>query len=155
MSHIWYQTMAADLQTPPHQSDGSVSVLFHANISVSFASSQAKVGRGSHPPGSSSGHVTPHRPAWSFRRCTDTARRKGGSPALTLPPFRSRVRSELRCDGVFYHLLSGCRFDGVDGLAEQEEFLPHKTGAKKEIRFTDVSAETPRSDRRRGVVATR
>lgn len=33
-----------------------------------------------------------------------------------------------------------CRFDGVDAMAEQEEFLPHKPGVKKEIRFTDVSA---------------
>lgn len=36
---------------------------------------------------------------------------------------------------------SRCRFDGVDAMAEQEEFLPHKTGVKKEIRFTDVSAD--------------
>lgn len=28
-------------------------------------------------------------------------------------------------------------------MAEQEEFLPHKPGVKKEIRFTDVSASGP------------
>uniref|UniRef100_A0A673CFJ0 Solute carrier family 38 member 5a n=1 Tax=Sphaeramia orbicularis TaxID=375764 RepID=A0A673CFJ0_9TELE len=32
-----------------------------------------------------------------------------------------------------------CRFDGLDALAEQEEFLPHKSGSKKEIHFTDTS----------------
>lgn len=33
-----------------------------------------------------------------------------------------------------------CRFDGVDTMAEHDEFLPHKAGVKKEIHFTDVSA---------------
>ncbi|XP_035501897.1 sodium-coupled neutral amino acid transporter 3-like [Scophthalmus maximus] len=33
-------------------------------------------------------------------------------------------------------------FDGVDGLAEQEEFLPHKPGAKKELQFTDFEGKT-------------
>uniref|UniRef100_A0A3Q4BPP7 Amino acid transporter transmembrane domain-containing protein n=1 Tax=Mola mola TaxID=94237 RepID=A0A3Q4BPP7_MOLML len=37
---------------------------------------------------------------------------------------------------------SRCRFDGVDAMAEQEEFLPHKTGVKKEIRFTDFEGKT-------------
>lgn len=32
-------------------------------------------------------------------------------------------------------------FDGVDTLAEHEEFLPQKSSLKKESRFTDVSAE--------------
>lgn len=32
------------------------------------------------------------------------------------------------------------RFDGVDTMAEHDEFLPHKDGVKKEIHFTDVSA---------------
>lgn len=31
------------------------------------------------------------------------------------------------------------RFDGLDAMAEQEEFLPHKPGVKKEMHFTDVS----------------
>lgn len=30
-------------------------------------------------------------------------------------------------------------FDAVDNMAEHEEFLPHKSGVKKENRFTDVS----------------
>lgn len=38
---------------------------------------------------------------------------------------------------IFY-----CRFDGLDAMAEHEEFLPHKTGVKKEMHFTDVSAFT-------------
>ncbi|XP_071333116.1 sodium-coupled neutral amino acid transporter 3-like [Trachinotus anak] len=33
-------------------------------------------------------------------------------------------------------------FDGLDALAEHEEFLPHKTGAKKEIHFTDFEGKT-------------
>uniref|UniRef100_H2UT34 Solute carrier family 38 member 5 n=1 Tax=Takifugu rubripes TaxID=31033 RepID=H2UT34_TAKRU len=33
-------------------------------------------------------------------------------------------------------------FDGVEGLAEQEEFLPHKGGAKKDVRFTDFEGKT-------------
>ncbi|XP_041860507.1 sodium-coupled neutral amino acid transporter 3-like [Melanotaenia boesemani] len=33
-------------------------------------------------------------------------------------------------------------FDGVDALAEHEEFLPHKTGAKKEVHFTDFEGKT-------------
>lgn len=33
-------------------------------------------------------------------------------------------------------------FDGLDALAEQEEFLPHKSGAKKEIHFTDFEGKT-------------
>lgn len=32
-----------------------------------------------------------------------------------------------------------CSFDGLDTLAEHQEFLPHKPGGKKEIHFTDVS----------------
>uniref|UniRef100_A0A673C5Y0 Solute carrier family 38 member 5a n=1 Tax=Sphaeramia orbicularis TaxID=375764 RepID=A0A673C5Y0_9TELE len=35
-----------------------------------------------------------------------------------------------------------CRFDGLDALAEQEEFLPHKSGSKKEIHFTDFEGKT-------------
>ncbi|XP_028265939.1 sodium-coupled neutral amino acid transporter 3-like [Parambassis ranga] len=33
-------------------------------------------------------------------------------------------------------------FDGLDALAEQQEFLPHKAGAKKEIHFTDFEGKT-------------
>lgn len=33
-------------------------------------------------------------------------------------------------------------FDGVDALAEHEEFLPHKTGVKKESHFTDFVGKT-------------
>ncbi|XP_019951673.2 sodium-coupled neutral amino acid transporter 3-like [Paralichthys olivaceus] len=33
-------------------------------------------------------------------------------------------------------------FDGLDVMAEHEEFLPHKTGAKKDIRFTDFEGKT-------------
>ncbi|XP_023260916.1 sodium-coupled neutral amino acid transporter 3-like [Seriola lalandi dorsalis] len=33
-------------------------------------------------------------------------------------------------------------FDGLDALAEHEEFLPHKTGGKKEIHFTDFEGKT-------------
>lgn len=33
-------------------------------------------------------------------------------------------------------------FDGLDALAEQEEFLPHKSGSKKEIHFTDFEGKT-------------
>lgn len=33
-------------------------------------------------------------------------------------------------------------FDGLDALAEHEEFLPHKTGAKKEVHFTDFEGKT-------------
>lgn len=33
-------------------------------------------------------------------------------------------------------------FDGLDAMAEQEEFLPHKTGVKKEILFTDFVGKT-------------
>ncbi|XP_040009662.1 sodium-coupled neutral amino acid transporter 3-like isoform X2 [Xiphias gladius] len=33
-------------------------------------------------------------------------------------------------------------FDGLDALAEHEEFLPHKTGVKKEIHFTDFEGKT-------------
>lgn len=33
-------------------------------------------------------------------------------------------------------------FDGLDAMAEHEEFLPHKTGAKKEIHFTDFEGKT-------------
>ncbi|XP_008317455.1 sodium-coupled neutral amino acid transporter 3 [Cynoglossus semilaevis] len=33
-------------------------------------------------------------------------------------------------------------FDGLDTLAEQEEFLPQKSGAKKEIQFTDFEGKT-------------
>lgn len=41
----------------------------------------------------------------------------------------------------FHHRpVSSPSFDGLEGLAEQEEFLPHKGGAKKDARFTDVSA---------------
>ncbi|XP_073326175.1 sodium-coupled neutral amino acid transporter 3-like [Pagrus major] len=34
------------------------------------------------------------------------------------------------------------RDDGFDELAEHEEFLPHKTGAKKEAHFTDFEGKT-------------
>ncbi|XP_030589377.1 sodium-coupled neutral amino acid transporter 3-like [Archocentrus centrarchus] len=34
------------------------------------------------------------------------------------------------------------RFDPIDALAEQEEFLPHKPGAKKESQFTDFEGKT-------------
>ena len=37
-------------------------------------------------------------------------------------------------------LLFHWRFDGLDGLAEHDDFLPHKAGVKKENHFTDVSA---------------
>ncbi|KAM9351363.1 sodium-coupled neutral amino acid transporter 3-like isoform 1-T2 [Symphorus nematophorus] len=33
-------------------------------------------------------------------------------------------------------------FDGLDAMAEHEEFLPHKTGVKKEIHFTDFEGKT-------------
>uniref|UniRef100_A0A4W6DR75 Solute carrier family 38 member 5 n=1 Tax=Lates calcarifer TaxID=8187 RepID=A0A4W6DR75_LATCA len=33
-------------------------------------------------------------------------------------------------------------FDGLDAMAEHEEFLPHKTGGKKEIHFTDFEGKT-------------
>ncbi|XP_029362085.1 sodium-coupled neutral amino acid transporter 3-like [Echeneis naucrates] len=33
-------------------------------------------------------------------------------------------------------------FDGLDALAEHEEFLPHKTGGKKESHFTDFVGKT-------------
>lgn len=33
-------------------------------------------------------------------------------------------------------------FDGLDALAEHEEFLPHKPGAKKELHFTDFEGKT-------------
>ncbi|XP_062247490.1 sodium-coupled neutral amino acid transporter 3-like [Platichthys flesus] len=33
-------------------------------------------------------------------------------------------------------------FDGLDVMAEHEEFLPHKTGAKKEMHFTDFEGKT-------------
>ncbi|XP_060930544.1 sodium-coupled neutral amino acid transporter 3-like [Limanda limanda] len=33
-------------------------------------------------------------------------------------------------------------FDGLDVMAEHEEFLPHKTGAKKETHFTDFEGKT-------------
>uniref|UniRef100_A0AAQ5YFI8 Amino acid transporter transmembrane domain-containing protein n=1 Tax=Amphiprion ocellaris TaxID=80972 RepID=A0AAQ5YFI8_AMPOC len=33
-------------------------------------------------------------------------------------------------------------FDGLDALAEHEEFLPHKTGVKKELHFTDFEGKT-------------
>ncbi|XP_059188635.1 sodium-coupled neutral amino acid transporter 3-like [Centropristis striata] len=33
-------------------------------------------------------------------------------------------------------------FDGLDALAEQEEFLPHKPGIKKENHFTDFEGKT-------------
>ncbi|TNN74824.1 Sodium-coupled neutral amino acid transporter 3 [Liparis tanakae] len=33
-------------------------------------------------------------------------------------------------------------FDGLDALAEHEEFLPQKTGVKKETRFTDFEGKT-------------
>ncbi|XP_068567744.1 sodium-coupled neutral amino acid transporter 3-like isoform X2 [Cebidichthys violaceus] len=33
-------------------------------------------------------------------------------------------------------------FDGLDALTEHEEFLPHKTGVKKETRFTDFEGKT-------------
>ncbi|XP_034732205.1 sodium-coupled neutral amino acid transporter 3 [Etheostoma cragini] len=33
-------------------------------------------------------------------------------------------------------------FDGLDALAEHEEFLPHKTGVKKENHFTDFEGKT-------------
>ncbi|KAM9856362.1 sodium-coupled neutral amino acid transporter 3-like isoform 1-T2 [Aulostomus maculatus] len=33
-------------------------------------------------------------------------------------------------------------FDGLDAMAEKEEFLPHKTGAKKEMHFTDFEGKT-------------
>uniref|UniRef100_A0A7N6BXX6 Solute carrier family 38 member 5a n=1 Tax=Anabas testudineus TaxID=64144 RepID=A0A7N6BXX6_ANATE len=45
-------------------------------------------------------------------------------------------------DTAFYSVLTFmmcCRFDD---LAEQQEFLPHKTGAKKEIHFTDFEGKT-------------
>lgn len=38
--------------------------------------------------------------------------------------------------------IPSCSFDAVDNMAEHEEFLPHKSGVKKESRFTDVSAHT-------------
>lgn len=38
--------------------------------------------------------------------------------------------------------IPSCSFDAVDNMAENEEFLPHKSGVKKESRFTDVSAHT-------------
>ncbi|KAL3974768.1 DnaJ-like proiein [Sarotherodon galilaeus] len=34
------------------------------------------------------------------------------------------------------------RFDPIDALAEQEEFLPHKPGVKKETHFTDFEGKT-------------
>lgn len=43
-----------------------------------------------------------------------------------------------------YSSLFLCSFDGVDTLAEHEEFLPQKSSLKKENRFTDVSAEVKR-----------
>ncbi|TKS76715.1 Sodium-coupled neutral amino acid transporter 3 N-system amino acid transporter 1 [Collichthys lucidus] len=33
-------------------------------------------------------------------------------------------------------------FDGLDAMAEQEEFLPHKPGVKKEMHFTDFEGKT-------------
>ncbi|XP_034074106.1 sodium-coupled neutral amino acid transporter 3-like [Gymnodraco acuticeps] len=33
-------------------------------------------------------------------------------------------------------------FDGLDGLAEHDEFLPHKAGVKKENHFTDFEGKT-------------
>ncbi|XP_051914069.1 sodium-coupled neutral amino acid transporter 3-like [Hippocampus zosterae] len=33
-------------------------------------------------------------------------------------------------------------FDGLDAMAEHEEFLPHKAGAKKETHFTDFEGKT-------------
>ncbi|KAM6925545.1 sodium-coupled neutral amino acid transporter 5b [Xenentodon cancila] len=33
-------------------------------------------------------------------------------------------------------------FDGLDTLAEHEEFLPHKPGTKKEVHFTDFEGKT-------------
>ncbi|KAK5864071.1 hypothetical protein PBY51_001045 [Eleginops maclovinus] len=33
-------------------------------------------------------------------------------------------------------------FDGLDGLAEHDEFLPHKAGVKKEHQFTDFEGKT-------------
>ncbi|KAM4562862.1 sodium-coupled neutral amino acid transporter 3 isoform 1-T4 [Odontesthes bonariensis] len=33
-------------------------------------------------------------------------------------------------------------FDGLDALTEHEEFLPHKTGVKKEVHFTDFEGKT-------------
>ncbi|XP_070695300.1 sodium-coupled neutral amino acid transporter 3-like [Pempheris klunzingeri] len=33
-------------------------------------------------------------------------------------------------------------FEGLDGMAEHEEFLPHKTGVKKELHFTDFEGKT-------------
>ncbi|XP_077578195.1 sodium-coupled neutral amino acid transporter 3-like [Stigmatopora nigra] len=33
-------------------------------------------------------------------------------------------------------------FDGLDAMAEHEEFLPHKIGAKKETHFTDFEGKT-------------
>ncbi|KAM7411457.1 hypothetical protein PAMA_021447 [Pampus argenteus] len=33
-------------------------------------------------------------------------------------------------------------FDALDAMAEQEEFLPHKPGAKKEVHFTDFEGKT-------------
>ncbi|XP_058500058.1 sodium-coupled neutral amino acid transporter 3-like isoform X1 [Solea solea] len=33
-------------------------------------------------------------------------------------------------------------FDGLDAMAEHEEFLPHKEGTKKEIHFTDFEGKT-------------
>nr|XP_046251905.1 sodium-coupled neutral amino acid transporter 3-like [Scatophagus argus]XP_046251906.1 sodium-coupled neutral amino acid transporter 3-like [Scatophagus argus]XP_046251907.1 sodium-coupled neutral amino acid transporter 3-like [Scatophagus argus]XP_046251908.1 sodium-coupled neutral amino acid transporter 3-like [Scatophagus argus] len=33
-------------------------------------------------------------------------------------------------------------FDGVEAMAENDEFLPHKTGGKKEIQFTDFEGKT-------------
>ncbi|XP_039657758.1 sodium-coupled neutral amino acid transporter 3-like isoform X2 [Perca fluviatilis] len=41
--------------------------------------------------------------------------------------------------GTTYH---SKRFDGLDTLAEHEEFLPHKTGVKKENLFTDFEGKT-------------
>uniref|UniRef100_A0A667ZT70 Solute carrier family 38 member 5 n=1 Tax=Myripristis murdjan TaxID=586833 RepID=A0A667ZT70_9TELE len=34
------------------------------------------------------------------------------------------------------------RFDGLDSMAERDEFLPHKSGGKKEIHFTDFEGKT-------------
>uniref|UniRef100_A0A668A864 Solute carrier family 38 member 5 n=1 Tax=Myripristis murdjan TaxID=586833 RepID=A0A668A864_9TELE len=33
-------------------------------------------------------------------------------------------------------------FDGLDSMAERDEFLPHKSGGKKEIHFTDFEGKT-------------
>uniref|UniRef100_A0A4W6DRW2 Solute carrier family 38 member 5 n=1 Tax=Lates calcarifer TaxID=8187 RepID=A0A4W6DRW2_LATCA len=43
------------------------------------------------------------------------------------------------CKVIFFYC---CRFDGLDAMAEHEEFLPHKTGGKKEIHFTDFEGKT-------------